>query len=41
MGPFYDETADVPTKIGQIIGSGFSLCIYAMVAGLMVHAMMH
>jgi hypothetical protein len=40
-GPFYDETADAPTKTGQIIGSIFSMGVYAMMAWLMVYPLMH
>jgi hypothetical protein len=41
MGPFYDETADTPTKIGQIIGSAIGICVYAMVVWLMIYPLMH
>jgi hypothetical protein len=41
MGLFYDETADTPTKIGGIIGSIFGICVYVMMAWLMVYPLWH
>jgi hypothetical protein len=41
MGLFYDETADMPTKIGGIIGSIFGICVYVMMAWLMVYPLWH
>jgi hypothetical protein len=41
MGWFYKENADTSTKIGNIIGGIFGICVYAMMAWLMVYPLWH
>jgi len=41
MGLIYDETDDTPTKIGKIIGSIIVICVFAMIAWLMVFPFWH
>jgi len=40
-GLFYDETDDTPTKIGRSIGSILAICVYAMIAWLIILPLWH
>jgi len=41
MGVFYEENADTPTKIDNVIGGIFGSCVFVVMAWLMVYPLWH
>ena len=41
MALFYADSDDTPTKIGKVIGGVFSICVYLVIAWLMLFPFWH